>query len=241
MKIINAFWEKRNLNLNTYELEFEDGDKVENILDEIKRLNDPGYLVAKVPAGRNEINNCLIQNGFYYAESIIKLGMALKDYNLPKKLEKINNSISYKLVEGDKIFFICSKIQENIFTTDRIALDKLFGLVIANKRYSNWIIDEFNKDSSNIFELYYFDRGIGFFGIKEINENNVEIFLAGMYNEFKDLGFGFSMISKSIELAISKKIKNLNTYVSTNNIEVLRLYVKLGFNPLEIKSIFIKH
>jgi hypothetical protein len=241
MKIINASWEKRNLSANTYEVEFEVGDENEYFLTEFNKLFNAEYLVVKVPVGNFELNNCLNQNDFHFAESIIKIGISLKDFVLPEKLDKINRSVSYKLVEGDQIDFICTKIQENIFSTDRIALDKSFGLAIANKRYSNWIKDEFIQKNSYIFELQFGRRGIGFFGLKERTEQNMEIFLGGMYNEVKDFGLGFGMISKSIEETIAREFKHLYTHVSTNNIEVLRLYMKLGFYPLEIKNVFIKH
>lgn len=241
MKVINAIWENRNLNSNTYELEIENGDDVNNLLTEVNSLNNPEYIVVKVPAGNVDFNNCLNQNGFYLIESIIKIGVAIKDYRIPEKMEKINNFISYEQVEEDQINFICKKIQENIFTTDRIALDKQYGLEVANKRYSNWIKDEFYQDRSHIFEVKYGKRGIGFFGLKEKTEQNIEIFLGGMYNECKDFGLGFGMISKSIEISKLKGFKNLHTHVSSNNIEVLRLYIKLGFLPLEIKNVFIKH
>ena len=77
--------------------------------------------------------------------------------------------------------------------------------------------------------------------VKERTEENIEIFLGGMYNEVKDFGLGFAMISKSIEEANAREFKHLYTHVSTNNIEVLRLYMKLGFHPLVIKNVFIKH
>jgi ribosomal protein S18 acetylase RimI-like enzyme len=241
MKIINAFWERKNLGINAYEVEFENGDEIETFVARINDLADAEYIVAKLPIGNLGINKIFTDIGFMFAECIIKIGINVNDYIIPAKLKKINLDISYTLADYESVNFICGRIEENIFNTDRVALDSAFGLKLANKRYSNWIKDEFNNNSSSIYTLKFKRNNIGFFGLKKKSEHGIEIFLAGIFNEFKEFGLGFGMISKSIEAAQNLGFNYIYTHISSNNFEVLRLYMQLGFSPLGIKNIFIKN
>ena len=160
---------------------------------------------------------------------------------LPKKIQKINNLISYHLVDSSRIDSLCNEIRKGVFSTDRIALDNNFGKDISNKRYCNWINDEYRNNNNNIFEIRFGEKKIGFFGIKEKSNLTYEIFLGGIYLEMQNFGLGFSIITKSIEEIITRNGKQLITHVSSNNIPIIRLYTQLGFSPVEIKNVFIKH
>lgn len=241
MKIINAFWEQRNLKMNSYEVELEHDDDLNQIELEIKKLVGAQYIVFKVPIGCLDMYALLVKYGCFYVETLCNIGISLMDYTIPTKIAKIDSKIKYCQVDDKLLDVVCNRIEENIFTTDRIALDKVFGLSLANRRYSNWLRDEFLSGRSKIYEIKLGNNGIGFFGLKDVKSQTVELFLAGMYNEAKEFGLGFSMISKSIEVAISLGYRYLETNVSTNNIEVLRLYMSLGFNFVGIKYIFVKH
>jgi hypothetical protein len=188
-----------------------------------------------------ELYNELNKNGFYYIESSIQISLSIKDYLLPKKIQKINNLISYHLVDSSRIDSLCNEIRKGVFSTDRIALDNNFGKDISNKRYCNWINDEYRNNNNNIFEIRFGEKKIGFFGIKEKSNLTYEIFLGGIYLEMQNFGLGFSIITKSIEEIITRNGKQLITHVSSNNIPIIRLYTQLGFSPVEIKNVFIKH
>jgi hypothetical protein len=240
MKIINAFWEERNIGKKTIEVEYEKSDNETDFINSITSLKDASYIVIKAPSGNFELSSILSEKGFKYIESIIEISLPLKEYILPPKLVKLNDSISYEIVDNIRIDSVCKQINKGIFTTDRIAIDKNFGYEISNKRYSNWVRDEFNNNNS-IFEIKFGAKYIGFFGIKEKSKFTYEIFLAGIYVEVQSFGLGFSIISKSIEEISLKQAKQIITHISTNNIQIMRLYTQLGFTPIDIKNVFIKH
>lgn len=240
MKVIDAYWEKRNLGVKTIEIEYEKSDVFSNFVLSLDSMNDAKYIVVKVPTGEFELNKELNKRGYYFIESTIEISMAIKEYSLPKKFEKLNSQISYHLVNGTKIDFLCDEIKKGVFSTDRIALDNKFGKEVSNMRYSNWIYDEFQNKSS-IYEIRFGKKDIGFFGLKENSNLTFEIFLGGIYPEMQNFGLGFSIITKSIEEIIQRKGKQLITHISSNNMQIIRLYTQLGFSPIEIKNVFIKH
>jgi hypothetical protein len=241
MKVIDAYWEKRNLGVKTIEIEFENSEVISDFILKLEKIKDAQYIVLKVPTGEFELYNELNKNGFYYIESSIQISLSIKDYLLPKKIQKINNLISYHLVDSSRIDSLCNEIRKGVFSTDRIALDNNFGKDISNKRYCNWINDEYRNNNNNIFEIRFGEKEIGFFGIKEKSNLTYEIFLGGIYLEMQNFGLGFSIITKSIEEIITRNGKQLITHVSSNNIPIIRLYTQLGFSPVEIKNVFIKH
>lgn len=241
MKVIDAFWEKRNLGVKTIEVEFEKSEIISDFILSLKKIRDAQYIVVKVPTGEFELNNELNKFGFCFIESAIEISLSIKDYILPKKIQKINSLISYHPVDSSRIDFLCNEIRKGIFSTDRIALDNSFGKEISNRRYSNWINDEFLKNNNSIFEIRFGEKNIGFFGLKEKLNFTFEIFLGGIYLEMQNFGLGFSIITKSIEEIIARNGKQLMTHVSSNNIPIIRLYTQLGFSPIEIKNVFIKH
>ena len=215
-------------------------DNIADFVETIKTIENVKYFVVKTPSGYFELAKQLNENGFYFIESIHEISLTIKDYILPNKLSKLNNLISYNIVNDARIDFVCNQIKKGIFTTDRIALDKNFGIEISNLRYSNWVKDEYNN-KNNIFEIAFGEKRVGFFGLKEKSKFTYEIFLGGIYVEMQNFGLGFSIITKAIEEVVSKQGKQIITHISSNNIQIMRLYTQLGFSPIDIKNVLIKH
>lgn len=241
MKIKEAFWEKRNLGVETLEIEFEETD-VSDIVNSFETYDKYGYIVAKVPTNRIDLVHKLESNKFQFFESQISLSKRLTDkFVLPNYISEWTKKIDIELIEtSSQLKNIQSEISKGLFDTDRIAIDPYFGKDVASKRYMNWISDEFQKNESSLYELIYQGNRLGFFLTKDINDKTKDLLLGGIYNDYKNIGFGFSIIEKPIALAANQGKKKIITKISSNNVQVLNLYTLLEFTVTDINYVLRK-
>ena len=59
-------------------------------------------------------------------------------------------------------------------------------------------------------------------------------------NEEK-VGLGFSVLAKPIEDVMKRGGRYISTYVSSNNLPIVKLHTQLGFLPNKIYNVFVKH
>ncbi len=240
LKIIDAYWEKRNLGCSSIEITVDKTDTLDDLKEALSTLKEPEYVVFKVPSGGVEFLEYLTDNGFYFMETVSEIHLDINSFNIPSKFVRFNETLKYKTLTLDSLDALGCEIKKGIFNTDRISLDARFGIGIAANRYFNWIEDEMSR-GNNIYEILYKQEGIGFFGIKQITDDTFDNFLAAMFTGKPYFGFGFSTITKSIEEIIARKGKYLVTHVSSNNMPVIRLYSQLGFTINSMTYIMIKH
>lgn len=241
MKIINAFWEERNLGETTIEFQVNKQDSQEEVINAIKESNSYKYCVAKVDTPNVEAQKLLSENGFAYIESSINMFLDIRNFRLTPLQERINKAITYRSIKEFQLSAFEQKLKKGIFDTDRIFLDSHFSKDIAASRYFNWISDELTR-GTELFEILYKEKEIGFFTQKKIDEFTYYPFLAGLYEESSCIvGIGFSVLAKPIEDAMKRGGKAISTYVSSNNLPIVRLHVQLGFVPNNFSSVFVKH
>ncbi len=239
MKIIDAFWEKRNLGVSCSEVEIENGDLVELVKKELSTI-DTQYTVLKVPSGRTDIILEITRGGYFFIEASLHLIHKLGDCHLNGIQERLAQKVDYQLMNEADIRVLFSEIASGMFNTDRISLDPYFSSEQSAKRYIGWISDELDKGTS-VFKLIYKNETVGFFTFKDIGEGVYYPFLAGIYSNYAKAGIGFTTIYKPIFEALKKKGKMISTYVSTNNLNAMRMHEAIGFFCDKINYVFIKH
>ncbi|MEL7657638.1 MAG: hypothetical protein AAGU75_17220, partial [Bacillota bacterium] len=153
MKIVDAYWEKRNLGVECVEISIEPTDAVAEIHSRLKDINAP-YIVIKVPSGNMDVMFKLSEWGFVFIESVINVVHDLKDIELSGIYKRINTSISYSEMGQDDCSQLFTEIQKGMFSTDRVSVDPVFSKDIGARRYVNWINDEIKKDTK-IYKVYY--------------------------------------------------------------------------------------
>jgi hypothetical protein len=241
MQVIDAFWEKRNLGIETKEIILSDSDSLSDIENVLVSLS-PGkkYIVAKIPVGKPNFIKLLTDNGFYFVESLFEMSLRITDFQLPKALKRFDEMLTYrKLTSNEDFERLETEIKKGIFTTDRIALDPNFGIDISAIRYINWIRDEVQK-GGEIFEVLNKEKPIGFFVLKNLSNGKYDSFLGGMYHNESAMGLGFSIISKPIIEMQKKHAKFYITHISSNNLAIMRLYPIFGFSPANIVYVMTK-
>lgn len=240
MKIIDAFWEKRNLGVDCIEITIEKHD-ILSLFEEIcNQLNTIDYVVVKVPIARIDINEYLTKQGFIFVEGSVNFQLDIKDAILSTLQQRLNASISYSEMDENDLAQLYAEIENGIFKTDRILLDSFFTEIQAATRYINWIKDELER-TTQAYKIVYKGDAIGFFTFKEVSENTYYPFLAGLYNKYANSGLGFTTLRKPIEEVIRRNGKLISTYASTNNPFVVRAHIQQGFTIGDTQYVYIKH
>ena len=239
MKVVDAFWEKRNLGVDTTEILIENGDKKEDVEFVLKKL-ETDYQVIKIPAGMIDMMWMVEKNGFHFIETTIHVTHDLKNVVFSPLMERIDKSITYRSMEKADQENLFKEIKRGMFQTDRIYLDPYFSDAQAANRYIGWISDEQNR-GSELFQYVYKNQTVGFFILKQIESDSYYPFLAGIYPDYQNKVFGAVYIYKPLLEAKRRNGKMVSTYISTNNYNAVRMHIECGFQMKEITYVYIRH
>lgn len=239
MKVIDAFWEKRNLGVDTAEFEIEPGDTAESVAD-IIRSSEKGYNTVKIPGERSDLNKLMNDLGYIYIETSFHLINNLRAVSLNSIQKRMTDCVNYEKMDDNDTDILFSEIEKGMFTTDRIALNPCFGIEKANKRYVNWIKDESGRNTE-LYKLIYKNDAIGFFTFKETEKDVYYPFLAGMYEKFRHSGLGINIVIKPLEEARRRNGRMTSTYVVSNNLSSLTANLEFGYKIQSFNNIFYKN
>lgn len=242
MKVLDAFWDTRSLGVRSAELEIVETDTIDAIDYALSSVEEYQYVVAKVAAGCAGSALYLQSKGFAFIESSIEVEADLGELSFPRFVERFDKYITCRKASSGSEHSILSHVAEGLFTTDRVYLDPSFNDDLAASRYINWIKDEQSR-GAELFHVYYKDDEVGFFVYKE-SVPGVEAypFLAGLYNDWKSSGLGANVVV-AIEMKEAQRrgCKRLRTFVSSNNLPILKIHELLGCRIRNIRNVFIKH
>ena len=240
MKIIDAYWEKRNLGVSAIEIIIEPNDKI-NIINEITPLfSSVGYCVVKVPPTRVDFIAKITNSGFLFIETQINIEHDLKMIDLPDPFSRFNCELTYEQMDEQCFEILLDELEQDIFDTDRIALDKNFPQGTSAKRYANWITDEFSR-GTEIYNIVQGIHKIGFFSLQKKSENMYSLPLGGLYKSYKASGLGFAIAQKPLEIAFARGARKVVTSNSSNNLGSLKCHLLCGFSIASFLYVFVKH
>ncbi len=226
MKVINAFWEERNLGLKSCEIVFEKGDilnrhKMEDIKNEFR------YIVAKVPEGDIKLVHELETDGFRYLENKFHYSAdssGFMEFN-KKYLDHYNDVFCQMVCDTDSYDIIKKKIFNHLFEYDRISLDPYFNQNISSLRHTFWVEDLFKKKDVKTYLLKKSDKIFGFF-IFEKKGHNYFIPMAGIFEEFQKTGLAFFLIYFPFKIASENGYKTIEAVFSSNNKSIINLVAR---------------
>ena len=241
MKVIDCLWEQKNIGKRTVEILVENTDRYDrNLIEQLSRGFE--YVVVKVPMNRPEFNIGLCDMSFTCIESQMNMGIEVKEFDF-SKVSHLYDDTAFEIVDCQKDFLsVTSHIQTGMFSTDRIAIDPEFGDAIGCRRYINWMTTEYKNKKSQLIKVIYKNEHVGFMLIKTEAET-MHLLLNGLYRDYQGKGLGIltpaspMMYTKKASLPIVKE----ETSISSNNIPVVKLYNRLGFQILRQTYVFIKH
>ncbi len=239
MKVIDAFWEQRNLGVQTKEIVIEENDRLELVKNELRNI-EAEYMVVKIPAGKMDFMFFAENLGYHYIESIIHVTKKLDNIELPSLYSRVNQQVEYGLMNEEEKEELFIEIKKGLFYTDRISLDDFFSEEQASNRYIGWISDELER-GSQLFKLTYKNEIVGFFALKELENHVFYPFLAGIYPQYQNGPLGTVFNYKTLIEAKRQNGKKISTYISTNNSNVIRMHVLYNYQFENIQYVYIKH
>lgn len=240
MKIIKAEWEMRNLGVKTYEISLENEKDFKKLLI-FENNNDYEYLVVKIPAHLMSYFLNIQDLGYKFIEmNTVCHYICSTPYTLTSIQKRLYRNISYKLMDRKDIDYLFDRISEGMFSTDRISLDPFFSKEQSSNRYIGWINDELDC-GSNIYNIYYKENKVGFFGLSKIYKNECFAFLGGIYPEYQLLGIGTIMNYLEIDEAKAQGATRLKTSFSSNNRGAYAVHLSMNYVLEDNCYIFIKH
>lgn len=238
MKIVDCPWEIENIGKKTVEITVEGKD--ENLQDAIEVVRgECEYAVVKIPMNRVEYNYLMAKEGFTCMEVQMNVSINPAQFNY-SLISHISEAVQMRSESG--IEKVLSRITPNMFSTDRITLDKEFGPAIGMRRYKNWLATEVKSGKSQLVQVIYKGAEVGFM-LYRITDSVFQLLLNGLYEEWQGKHLG--IITPSSPLLLLKQtgenVTVVKTSISSNNIPVVKLYNKLGFTLDNQTYVFTKH
>ncbi len=247
MKIVDAVWEKRNLDCNVVEIALDNEDSKRNLnylKDEVHDCitsHKASYAVMKFDSKESFLLQLPALCGFSFIETQLMFQGELNSASIYANtvLRKKNVfRVDSKSTEDD-FDFIAGEIRKGLFKTDRIALDPFFGEEISNKRYANWLID-LKKSQNRLLSLVYMNNiPIGYELAKFVGDE-VSAIHGGLLSEYQKMPIGM-MEMASLVVAYEPKFKTHFVSVSSNNLPVVKGWQFFGYKIMSIQNVFVKH
>ena len=243
MKVVEAMWERRNLGVDVTEvtLERSDMDDEERVLSFLqKKMGQGHYLLVKTPEGNVAFLARLQALGFIFLECQYNLSRQLRGYAPPQgEFLSLAGQLSPEPLDLGELDDLCALIGNGMFTTDRVALDPLFGVKVANTRYRNWVRDIQKNASCVVARIKYREKVIGFFAISfDVQAEKAHSLLLGLFKPYQGSALGSMIVHVPLKFASEKKMKTIFAQVSSNNMTSLRSHVFWGFAIESVSYVF---
>lgn len=243
MRITETFWEQRNLGLKSFEIILKETDAIQDFLHYEQEIIDNGakYIVVKIPVNCPMLLFEIPKAGYVFVEASFSLSLKNQDYVCPPYLKRFDRNLEViKASDSESRSRIYNEILKGIFSTDRVSLDNRFTPATGNLRYLNWVKDLVDE-GHGIYEVFSSGKPIGFFQLKEIDQNKVQGIVTGIYEEFSTSGLGSLIMKKLCDFVWSSGYKHYYASAVTNNLKALRSNLIFGSQITNITYNYIKH
>ncbi len=242
MRIIDAYWEKRNLGVDVKEVICSETDTVEELKETLLQIDTP-YSVVKVPSGCVPFLLAAQQCGYSLIEASISYEGSIKTICPPRVFGHFTPHVSIRTASRDLVEKALVEMESGkIFTTDRIALDPAFSREMAGKRYANWCRDV--MESGAEMEIAYYKEAPVAFNVSCEKNDRPGAFvglMGGVFSSFLDKGMGFLLVHCEMEACMKNGGKWCIGTTSSNNISSLRLHLRYGFDITGTQYVLIRH
>lgn len=235
MKIIDCYWEQANLDCRVAEVSVSPIDVfLEEVLLDLEKKYD--YIVLKLPVASFAQYLKVTEAQYVFIETQLSIQKKMDSWNLSPRDEKLLKHFSAKEVTNvSELEEVLSKIHEQMYTTDRIYLDPMFGPFFSAQRYRNWTRDAY-KQGAVLLKYFFKNEEIGY-GLLKIDNTVAYGLLGGIYH-----GEGMGIIVSTGALYVKERNFDLfKTKISTNNTPILRLYNHFNFEITNVEYVFVKH
>lgn len=235
-------WDTKLFSKNVFEIQ--DNDYFDRV--ELKEIDNSCYsdeaFMSFIKVNNHDLEKIhyLEELGFNYMESQYEIKKTL---TAPYKVSPFSKHCILQILEySDKQTI--EKIENIItttFDTDRYYLDPQLDKKYSGLRYRNWFLNSFNDQD---FSMYYYiskkqDEIIGFYMVKHESKGTY-LALGGISNDFKGYGFFAGFLIDYLNYAFSQGLKNFYSSISSHNLDILNIYIYLGFSVVDEKIVMRK-
>lgn len=242
MKVTNCTWELANIGKKTAEITVDKDDILDR--DFLRELDSQyEYQVMKVTSGNIAANFLLEENGFHHIETQIALELKYSDFDWNDSLIKyIESDMAFLDVKTkEDLESIFERMTQEMFTSDRIAMDPYFGLDYSYKRYCNWMRSAFENQTAYFFQMKYKDELIGFSMFRIVGT----VWHGDLGGVYPESGDGLGLLTACAPFLYIKqrglKITKLVSAMSSNNEPALSAFNHCNYNFKKLIQVFIKH
>ena len=243
MNIVDCTWEKKNLNRHVAEISVFATDVFdEGVIKDIEKRFD--YIVIKLPMNHPDFNFGLSKMGYVFIETQMNISKNYSSFNFDDRfIKRLVPHVSESIVSTEsELESLISNISQEMFTTDRIYLDRNFPQGSGCVRYKNWLQSEFYNKTGIIKKMLYKDKEVGF-SLSRENNGTITALLGGIFENYQSYGLGMLTSSFHFFSARNRNVpfEKMITSISSNNYPVYELYNYLGFKTYQMTYVFVKH
>lgn len=240
MKIVDCKWELENLGCRVAEVAVSSLDDFEaSAICQIEK--DYNYIVIKAESKDLSLYKKLGDLGYRFVETQISLQVSIQRFCITDNsiLQCQMPFFQFKYIEDENVMRkALERMTNDMYSTDRISLDPLFGSDFGLRRYRNWSYTEFLKGSP-CYQMMYRNECAGM-AVLRLSGNKVEGLLAGLYTDFQDAGLGL-MIPTLPLLFKGTDYKVYSTNVSSNNLPIIQAHLFHNYKVTKFRYVFTKH
>lgn len=241
MKIVDCPWELVNLDCKVAEISLSNEDKVEDVGAALKNVeSEYDYIVVKMPTVAIHFHQVMCSRQYMFIENQITFQKRIEQLDLDNKLAQqyLKRSAIKRVETEEELQMLIDNLTPNMFSTDRIYLDPVFGPEYSLRRYRNWIISEYRRGT--VVMLHYFrDSMVGFSMCRPVGEE-LHGLLSGVFEKYQNAGIGLFLPLIPFYYR-EYGIKNYTGKFSSNNFPVIRMHELLQYNYIDMEYVFVKH
>lgn len=247
MKIVDAKWEVRNLGCKTLKLVIEKSDterKMGGLCAQIEqeiRSHEAKYIVVEADTRYGAISQRLQREGFCLIE-VLAFSRLTRDDAVAalKKFAPFNEGAGYHEASADEMDMIVREVKKGMFRSDRVAMDPVFGIEVANRRYANWIRDEVERGAYLYVDTYE-DRPIGFHINRKLEHGRVNGLMNGLFTAEEFQGYGSLLEYAGYLEMVDHGMKVEKGGFSMNNPRAVQIHQLYGNLIMRLANVFVKH
>ena len=240
MKITDCPWELENIGCRVVEISVSAIETIDP--DEIQSIESKyDYVVIKIESGNMRNNTLMTKLGYVLSETQLSLKKTIKEWHIQE--DKLTSALLgqmkiERIQTEEELQELLLLITDDMFSTDRIYLDPVFGPKYSVRRYRNWIVSEFNRGSL-LYKHYFRNQYVGF-SLSRNENDSLYCLLAGTFEPYQNSGIGFwipliPLLYKEIPCV------KYETKISTNNYPVWQMYNRHNYIISRFDYVFIKH
>lgn len=212
-------------------------EEITGVLESIIHM-EKTYCVLKYPSICFSGGQDLTGLGFTFFESQLNFKTTKREFaRIQRDMGRHVTPRIFRLIDSSNADNLLHEFDKGIFQTDRIALNPAFGPTLANLRYKKWLISCLDKPEYRITETLWNGKPVGF-GMDRLVGDRVIGLLGANYPGFEGKLSYINGMFDSTSQYFAEGYKVFVSSVSSNNIQIIRIFEKLGFIVADIQYVF---